>query len=357
MKKLFALCLALAMMTALLAGCGGGSNPGSGSSGSSNSGGSSGDDTKTYTLKWAHVSPASGDKQADAILETIDKISEESNGRLIIEHYPASELGNEGEIYEGIQMGTIEIGTLSCGSLTGFVPELAATTIPFLFQSREEAWDFFDSETADWLAERVYETSNIRVLGWAENGLRCFSSTKKQITSPDDIVGMKVRTQDNPVTMGMVTALGGSPQPIAFAELYTALSQGAVDAQENPASLIYTQGLYEVTPYLTLDYHVYDFLGVFANESAINNLPDDLREILLSNVEEFVVNERHKSRDYDERDIKTMEDSGVSVHELTDEEYNQFVEKTSTVTDNVVRGVAGDEAVDKVLQQVQDLRK
>lgn len=351
MKKLLATVLALLSISSLLlTGCGG-SSPSS----STPAAGSGAADGTVYTLKWAHVSPASGDKQADAILEMIDKIKEESSGRLIIEHYPASTLGNEEEIYEGIQMGTIELGTLSCGSLTGFVPELAATTIPFLFQSREEAWDFFDSETADWLAQKVYDKSGIKVMGWAENGLRCFSSAKKPIHSPDDLAGMKVRTQNNPVTMAMVTALGGSPQPIAFAELYTALQQGAVDAQENPASLIYTQGLYEVTPYLTLDYHVYDFLGVFMNEGAFNKLPADLQEILAKNIDEFVVNERAKSRDYDARDIQSMKDKGVTVHELTDEEYRQFVDKTSGVADEV-RKIAGDEAVTKVLEQVQQLR-
>lgn len=355
MKRLLATLLALSSVLSIaLTGCGG-SSSGAASPSAAPADASPASDDTVYTLKWAHVSPASGDKQADAILEIIDEIKEESNGRLIIEHYPASTLGNEEEIYEGIQMGTIEIGTLSCGSLTGFVPELAATTIPFLFQSREEAWDFFDSEAADWLSQKVYDTSGIKVMGWAENGLRCFSSAKKPIQSPADIEGMKVRTQNNPVTMAMVTALGGSPQPIAFAELYTALQQGAVDAQENPPSLIYTQGLYEVTPYLTLDYHVYDFLGVFMNEDSFNKLPADLQEILTTNIREFVVNERAKSRDYDTRDIQNMKDKGVTVHELTDEEYQQFMDKTAGVADEV-RKIAGDEAVTKVLEQVQTLR-
>jgi C4-dicarboxylate-binding protein DctP len=311
---------------------------------------------EVVTLKWAHVSPPENDKQADAILEMIEIIKEESGGRLIIEHYPSSMLGNEGEIFEGIQMGTIEMGSLSAGSLGGFYPGVLATTIPFLFQTREEAWEFFDSETAVWLADKVFEETGVKCIGWAENGLRCFTSTKKQIKSPADVAGMKIRTQQNPVTMAMVTALGGSPQPIDFAELYTALSQGAVDGQENPPSLIYTQGLYEVQPYLTLDYHVYDFLGVFINPSVLDNLPDDLREILTKNVNDFVKNEREKSRAYDERDIKAMADAGVSVYTLTDEEYKQMVDATAGVVD-VVREKAGDEVVDRILAQVEALRQ
>lgn len=332
--------------TTFLAGCGGGDDK--------KTSGDGGD--QVYTIKWAHVSPAENDKQADEINETIKKIEEESGGRLKIEHYPNSILGNEGEIFEGIQMGTIEMGTLSAGSLGGFYPGVLATTIPFLFQTREEAWQFFDSDTADWLAQQFEDNTGVKVLGWAENGLRCFTATKKQIKSPADVKGLKIRTQQNPVTMAMVEALGGSPQPIDFAELYTSLQQGAVDGQENPPSLIYTQGLYEVQPYLTLDYHVYDFLGVFINPDYLAGLPEDLQKILTDNVTEFVQLERERSQKYDERDIKAMEESGVSVYTLTDEEYQQFVDQTASVTD-VVRKEAGDEVVDKVLRQVEDLRK
>jgi tripartite ATP-independent transporter DctP family solute receptor len=359
-KKLSIVLIALLVMVTLLVGCGG--NASSETKSSAEASTDASDDVSTtdseevYTLKWAHVSPGENDKQGDAINELVAKVEEESGGRLIIEHYPASILGNEEEIFEGIQLGTIEIGSLSAGSLGGFYPGVLATTSPFLFQTREEAWEFFDSETADWLGDKVYENTGVKVLGWAENGLRCFTSTDKQIKSPDDIVGMKIRTQQNPVTMAMVESLGGSPQPIAFAELYTALSQGAVDGQENPPSLIYTQGLYEVQPYLTLDYHVYDFLGVFANEDAVQAIPEDLREILLTNIDEFVQNEREKSRDYDQRDVESMEEAGVSVYTLTDDEYEQMVDATAPVIDEV-RKLAGDEVVDKVLAQVQELRK
>lgn len=352
-KKLTAiLVITLLALTTLMTGCGGGGAPAEESSGS---GDAVADDT-VYTLKWAHVSPAENDKQADEINVTIEKIKEESGGRLIIEHYPASILGNEGEIFEGLQLGTIELATLSAGSLGGFYPGVLATTVPFLFQTREEAWEFFDSEAADWLADQVHENTGVLNLGWAENGLRCFTSTNKQIKSPADIKGMKIRTQQNPVTMAMVEALGGTPQPIDFAELYTALQQGAVDGQENPPSLIYTQGLYEVQPYLTLDYHVYDFLGVFANPGAIEKLPADLQELLQKNIDEFVVNERARSRDYDARDIKAMEDAGVSVYTLTDEEYKQMVDACANVVD-VVRERAGNEAVDKILAQIAEMRK
>ncbi len=344
-RKLIALALAVSMMvipSLALTGCGGSS-------------GETADGEEVYVLKWAHVSPDSNDKQADEINETIKKIEEESDGRLVIQHYPNSQLGSETELFEGVQMGTVEIATLSCGSLGSFCPETMATTIPFLFKTREEAWEFFDSEAADWLADAVYDRTGVKVLGWAENGLRCFTATDKQIMVPDDLKGLTIRTQDNPMTMAMVQACGGTPTPIAFGELYTALSQGTVDGQENPPSLIYTNGLYEVQPYLTLDYHIYDFLGVFASEAAIDNLPEDLQVILQENIDEFVQLERERSRAYDERDIQAMEDAGVSVRTLDDQQYQAWVDATASVVD-VARQYAGDEAVDVVLNQLEVMR-
>lgn len=340
-RKLIAFTLMIAMLVIpVMTGCGS----------------SSGDEKEVYTLKWAHVSPDSNDKQADEINETIRKIEKESGGRLDIQHYPNSQLGSETELFESVQMGTVEIATLSCGSLGSFCPETMATTIPFLFQTREEAWEFFDSEAADWLADAVYDRTGVRVLGWAENGLRCFTATDRQIKTPEDLEGLTIRTQDNPITMAMVSACGATPSPIAFAELYTALSQGTVDGQENPPSLIYTQGLYEVQPYLTLDYHIYDFLGVFASDAAIKSLPQDLRKILEDNVKEFVQLERERSKAYDERDIQSMKDAGIKVHELTDTEYQAFVDATKSV-EAVAREYAGDEAVDVVLEQLKKMRE
>ncbi|MDD3164260.1 MAG: TRAP transporter substrate-binding protein [Oscillospiraceae bacterium] len=361
MKKAISILCLVALVLSICAGCGGSTTtttpPASTSSDATTTApaADAGTDDTVYTFKWAHVSPEKGDKQGDAILETIDALTEKSNGRIEIQYYPASELGSEDEIFEGIQMGTIDIGTLSCGSMSNFVPDLAATTIPFLFRDRHEAWDFFDSDCASYLSDCVYNKTGVRVLGWAENGLRCFSSTKKQIKSPADLTGMRIRTQQNPVTMEMVTAMGGNPQAIAFSELYTALQQGTVDAQENPPSLIFTQGLYEVTPYLTLDYHVYDFLGVFMNETALNKLPDDLKTVFNECIADFVVRERQLSEEYDTRDIKNMEDNGVTVYTPTADEHQAFVDSTVNVVDTV-RGIAGDEAVDKVMAQLETLR-
>jgi TRAP-type C4-dicarboxylate transport system, periplasmic component len=111
-----------------------------------------------------------------------------------------------------------------------------------------------------------------------------------------------------------------------------------------------------VQPYLTLDYHVYDFLGVFVNPASIEKMPKDLQDIFQKNITEFVKIEREKSKAYDERDIQAMKDKGISVYTLTDEEYKQMVDATMPVRDKV-RKMVGDEVMDKVLAQVDALKQ
>lgn len=345
MKKLLSIVLILVLSVTLLAGCGGGDT-------STEEGAA--DSAEPIVLKWAHVSPAENDKQADAINVIIKQIEEESDGRLVIQHYPAGQLGTERELIEGVKLGTVDMATLSTGALSGIYPEILATSIPFLFPSREDAWAFFDSEAGQWLAQDMEEKTEIKVLGWAENGLRCFTTSEVQVKTPDDLKGLKIRTMENPAHMAMVESLGASPQPLPFAELYTALQQGAMDGQENPPSLIYTQGLYEVQPYLTLDYHVYDLLGVFMNPDAYNELPEDLQTLLSSKIKEFVDLERSYSRDYDARDLQAMKDKGVMVTELTPEQHALFKKATEPVVD-MIRKDAGDEAVDKTLAEVEKI--
>ena len=339
MKKGLALLLVLVLSFTLMTGCG-----------------KDADTSEVYTLKWAHVSPEDNDKQSDNIKKLIERCNEESDGRLKIELHGNSVLGTEEESFEGIQMGTIEMGSLSTAAVSGFYPGILATSIPYLFKNREEAWDLFDSETGDWLAEQLEAATNVKVLGWGENGLRCFTTTDRQIKTAADVKGLQIRTQSNAVIMDMVTALGGTPQVIAFGELYTALSQGTVDGQENPPGLIYTQGLYEVQPYLTLDYHTYDLAAVYINPGVYNGLPDDLRAILDKNIEIYVDEERASSAAEDEANIQAMKDAGVSVYELSDAEYQTFVDATASVLDTV-RKEAGSETVDMVLQGVENLRK
>jgi len=326
-------------------------------SGNSGSTSSTEDPTKEiYTFKLAHSSSANNDRLPDAVNEIIKQVEEESNGRIIIEHYPASQLGGEREILEGIYLGTVDMGVISTGPIEGFFPEIAVTSIPFLLSDREVAWEVFDGEFGQSLAKMMEENTGIRVFGWAENGLRTFSNSKVPIHTPDDMKGLKIRTMENETHMSIVNSLGASAVPIPFNELYTALQQGTVDGQENGIALTYAMGFHEVIKYVTLDNHIYDPYGVFMNMKAWESLPADLQEIMNKNMKDFIDLEReYNGRDM-EQYTQAMIDKGVEFIELTEEEHKQFVDKTASTVD-IIRGKVGDKLVDDFIAAVENAKK
>lgn len=339
MKKILAVIMIMLLAFTMLTGCGDGGNVT--------------DDNTVYTMKFAHVSPTSNDKNPDTVEWFAEYIDELTDGRIKIEHYPASTLGNEQEILEGLQMGTIELAVLSASPIGSYNASVLATTMPYLFTSREAAYDFFDGEAGDWLKEQVYDATGVIVADWGENGLRCFSNSKHTISEPKDLKGLKFRTQDNPMTMATVEALGGSYQSIAFGELYTALSQGTVDGQENPLGLIQSNSLYEVNPYITVDQHVYEFAAWMISEQALNKLPEDLQEILMNALSEIGDKQRELSIYYDDYAIEQMEKEGVEITYLTDEQLQMFKDATSGVQE-IAREKYGDEVVDKILKYADE---
>lgn len=344
---LLVLILILSITTYALTGCSNGGTEQSSTDSKDNT-----DADKVYKFKIAHSSSANGDRLPDAIIEISKEIEEESGGRIVLEHYPASQLGGEREILEGIYLGTIDMGVISTGPIAGFFPEIAVTAMPYLLSDVEVAWKVYDGEFGKKLAKMMEDKTGIHIFGWAENGLRTFSNTKVAIHTPDDMKGIKIRTMENDTHMKMVNELGASAVALPFNELYTALQQGTVDGQENGIALTYAMGFHEVLKYITLDNHVYDPYGVFMNKDVWASLPDDLQEFMNKKMKEFIDLERQ----YNQRDIEkytqSMKEKGVEFIELTPKEHQLFVDKTQGTVE-LIREKVGDELVDEFLAEVK----
>ncbi len=353
-KKLLVLMLLISLVTLTFAACGGG---GTNEEGTGN-GQAAGDQTsdEVFTMKWAHSSPADHDRLPDASVQIIKEIEEESNGRLVFQHYPASQLGAEREQLEGVQMGTIDVCVVSTGPIAGLFPEIAVIAIPYTITDRDTAYAVYDGEFGQTLAKKMEEKTGMKIFGWAENGFRTFSNNKRAVHTPADMKGLKIRTMENPVHMAMVEDLGASAIPVTFAELYTALSQGTVDGQENGLTLTYTNKLYEALKYITDDNHIYDVYCVAMAGDSYNKLPKDLQELLDKKMREFIELERQMNVEYEQTSIKAMQDAGIEFTTLTDDERQQFKDATADIVD-LARKDAGDELVDLFLSEVEKAQK
>ena len=310
---------------------------------------------QVYTFKWAHSS-STNDRLALATERMIKELSEASNGRIVIEHYPASQLGAEREILEGVVLGTVDFGVISSGVVTNFSNSLYVASVPYQIDEREIGWKVYDGDFGKMLGAQTEKDVGWKFLGWAENSLRMFSNSKREIQVPDDMKGLKIRTQENDIHMRIVNDLGASATPVAFSELYTALQQGTVDGQENGVALTYSMGFNEIVKYMTYLPHIYDPYIVVMSNDAWNSLPPDLQALVQEYAQKFCQYERDLNAQNDEEYLETMKkETGLQVYTPTDAQKQLFVEATADVED-MIREKVGDELVDAYLNAVKEAK-
>ena len=181
-----------------------------------------------------------------------DRVRELSGGTLEIGIYPSGMIGSEAECLKQTQNGQLDMSKTSTAVLESSVPEMVAFGMPYVFRDNDHFWKVLNGPIGKRIAELP---AGMRGLCYFDSGERSFYTTKKPITNPDDLRGMKIRTQQSRCAMDMVSALGGAPTPIPWGELYTALSQGTVDGAENNLPSFDTGRHLEVCRYFILSEH------------------------------------------------------------------------------------------------------
>jgi len=188
-----------------------------------------------------------------AMVFMADRLKEKSNGTVLIDIYPNQQLGSERECLELLQIGSLGMTKVSTAVLENFVPSLKVFGLPYLFRDSEHRFKVLEGE----LGERFLDASlgqRLKGLTYYDSGTRNFYS-KIPIETPEDLEGLKIRVQESITAMNLVKSFGGSPTPIAWGELYTALQQGIVDGAENNLPSFYLSRHYEVCKYLVMDEH------------------------------------------------------------------------------------------------------
>ncbi|MFT5875118.1 MAG: tripartite ATP-independent transporter DctP family solute receptor, partial [Clostridium sp.] len=180
----------------------------------------------------------------------------EKKGDFEVEIYPSSQFGNDTEMVESVKTGDLTIATPPSSFLTNEAPHMALIELPYVFPSREAA---MGTLTGEWGVAQLkeLEDNGLYGLGYFENGIRHLTNSKNPVRSPEDLKGLKLRTMQVPAHIYLWNDLGATAEGAPFAELYTNLSTGVFDGQENPIAHIYSQKFYEVQKYMTLTAHAY----------------------------------------------------------------------------------------------------
>ncbi|MCF8261152.1 MAG: TRAP transporter substrate-binding protein [Melioribacteraceae bacterium] len=189
-----------------------------------------------------------------AMMFLAERTAEKSNGQIQITVYPSQQLGTERECLELLQIGSLGMTKVSSSVLEGFAPSFKVFSLPYIFRDDEHKFKFFESELGQQLLQSPQKFW-LRGLCYYDAGSRSFYTVGKQIETPADLDGLKIRTQESPTSVKLVNALGGSATPIAWGELYTALQQGVVDGAENNPPSFYLSRHYEVCKYYSINEH------------------------------------------------------------------------------------------------------
>ena len=351
-KKIFALILALTMVLALAA-CG--SSTASPSTSPASTSTSSTASTQAaapaaseepITFIIAHVDPEDGPLNQN-LLEFEKYAEEKSNGRLDVQVFANGLLGGDREILEGINMGTIQMGNMASSNMTAYGDKFALYELPWIFASFDDAVAAFDGELGqiynEWMAEYDFMT-----IGVFTYGFRALSNSVREVHTPDDMKGIKIRVMEVPLYIDTFKALGANPTPMSWNEIYTGLQQGTIEAQDNSPEQTYLAKFYEVQPYYSTINHVLSNGLAVCKKSYMDSLPDDLRQIIIDGMEICCANQRESSVRLEEEYLKMMEDEGVTVTRITDEERALFREAVAPIYDQY-RDIVGSDVLDLAL--------
>ena len=228
--------------------------------------------------------------------EAVDKIKEESGGRMEIQLFPNSQLGGDSDMLSQLRTGAIQMFNLSGLILATYVPVASINGIGFAFKDYDQVWPAMDGALGAFVRSAIAKAGLYAFNNMWDNGYRQITSSTHPINTPDDIKGFKIRVPVSPLWTSMFKALGASPTSININEVYSALQTKIVEGQENPLSLINLFKFYEVQKYVSFTNHMWDGFWTLANAKAWADLPKELQEIVARNINGAALKEREDVR-------------------------------------------------------------
>lgn len=309
-------------------------------------------------IKYAHFQPAKSDQPKHvAALAFKEHVEKASNGSLKVEIYPAGQLGTAQQMMEGLRMGTVELAVVHDGGIPGVYKTFNIFGLPYLFNDHAHAYRVLDGQFGKELAEDMRKKTGIRLMAYADNGIRHFTNSKRAIKTPEDMKGLKMRVQPSPVFVKLVESLGGSPTAIDWGELPAALAQGTADGQENGVTNILAASLYQHQKHVTLDGHVYSLHAYLVSDRFYNGLSATEKKAVDEGVEKAKKIHRDLTREQDLSAKKVLSEKGMTVTELSPAEVDRFRKMSLPAVQAYLEADVSKEWTQKLLKAADSTRK
>ena len=255
------------------------------------------------------------------------KLDEKSDGNLTIQIYPSEQLGSERQCVELLQIGSLAMTKVSASIMEGFTPKYKVLSLPYIFKSKEHTYRVLEGKIGHELLLSGEEFW-LRGLTFYDAGSRSFYTKERPILTPDDLSGLKIRVMKSPTAVNMIRAMGGSPTPISWGELYTALQGGVVDGAENNPPSFYLSHHYEVCKYYSLDEHTTIPDVLLISTIIWNQLTPEEQNWLQEAADESAKYQRVLWAESEKQSLEAVQEAGV---EILYPDKEPFAEKVTTL--------------------------
>ncbi|KIL45244.1 DctP family TRAP transporter solute-binding subunit [Jeotgalibacillus soli] len=347
MKKNGFILLAFILLSGILAACSDGNSSNTEASGDSGGSGSSAE--KVIKLGSVNNEQHTLFKGYEKFKEIVE---EKTDGNITVEIYPNGQLGDDRAMIEGLQFGTLEAVGVSTSMLANWAPPMLAYDLPFAFPDADTAYQVLDGPYGEKVG-KLLEDEGLVFLAYFENGFRQLTNNTREVSSVEDIEGLKIRVMQTPVHIETWSTLGASPTPMAYTELFTAMQQGVIDGQENPYGNTAMDRFYEVQEYMTVTNHVYNPMGLVISKTFFDGLTEEEQQIVLDAADEAGEHQRQLNQEEDQNYKQMIIDGGTKITELTPEAQAEFVETVQGVYDEFADEI-GQEYLDEFLAEVEN---
>ena len=279
-------------------------------------------------LKWAHVYETSEPFHKYSVWAA-EEIKKRTNGRYDIQVFPASSLGKEADINQGLTLGTVDM-VLTGASFAGrsYTP-LAISYFPFIFRDAEHQLKYAKSDVFKELAKGYDDKTGNHITALNYYGARhVTSSAAKPVSKPEDMKGLKIRVPDAPAYLALPKACGANPTPIAFAEVYLALQNGTVDAQENPLTTIEAKKFFEVQKFIILTGHIVDSLATQVAPHVWNKLSDADKKVFTDVTQEAAQKATAEITKHETELVDEFKKKGLTVTSVDKKSFQDAITKS-----------------------------
>jgi C4-dicarboxylate-binding protein DctP len=280
-------------------------------------------------VKLSHVTGGTTHPKVVAANNFAERVNKELNGKLCVEVYPNSTLFGDSKELEALLLDDVQMLAPSLSKFGSYTKKYGVFDLPFIFKDMDSAMSFTASKEGKDLLNAMEDVGFVG-LGYWMSGMKYFSANKALI-SPKDAAGLKFRVQTSDVAKGMIAAMGASPQPMAFAEVYGALQTGVVDGQENTWSNIYTKKFFEVQDSTTQTSHQLLAYLFMTSKQFLDSLDANTRSTLIKIADEVTVAANKSVKDAEEVNRQNILKAGGKINELTADQRKQWVDAMKPV--------------------------